>query len=273
MSRLVIVRGAGDLASGTLAHLHRCGFAVFALECKQPAAIRRSAAFCEAVYDGVQTVEGITCRRIEKAEQAWRVIADGEIPLLVDEIADCIAELQPAAVVDAILAKRNIGTRADMASVVVALGPGFVAPQDCDAVIETMRGHNLGRPIYAGSALPNTGVPGLIQGYGKERVMHSPAAGTMRCVHQIGDEVEQGEVIGYVGETPVYASLTGVLRGILRDGFDVPNGMKLADIDPRGEQKRNCITISDKARCIAGGVMEALLVLGKQKGVNYFAAR
>lgn len=273
MSRLVVVRGAGDLASGTLAHLHRCGFAVLALECAQPAAIRRLAAFCEAVYDGVQTVEGITCRRIGKTEEVWRVIADGEIPLLVDEKADCIASLRPAAVVDAILAKRNIGTRPDMAPVVVALGPGFTAPRDCDAVIETMRGHNLGRPIYTGSALPNTGVPGLIQGYGRERVIHAPAAGRMRCVHHIGDEVERGEVIGYVGETPVYASLTGVLRGILRDDFDVPKGMKLADIDPRREQKHNCITISDKARCIAGGVMEALLALGKQKEVDYFAAR
>lgn len=270
MSRLVVVRGAGDLASGTLAHLHRCGFAVLALECRQPAAIRRLSAFCEAVYDGAQTVEGITCRRIEQAADAWTVIHKGEIPLLVDEKAACLKELQPAAVVDAILAKKNIGTYPDMASVVVALGPGFTAPQDCHAVIETMRGHSLGRVIYDGSALPNTGVPGLIQGYGRERVMHSPAAGVMHCVHQIGDEVEKGEIIGCVGETPVYATLTGVLRGILREGFDVTEGMKLADIDPRGEQKKNCITISDKARCIAGGVMEALMVLGQQKGVHYF---
>lgn len=268
----MVVRGAGDLASGVLAHLHRCGFAVLALECAQPATIRRLAAFCEAVYDGTHTVEGITCRRIDNPSQVWDVLKNGEIPLLVDEQADCLTELAPAALVDAIIAKRNCGTRIDMAPVVVALGPGFTAPEDCHAVIETMRGHNLGRPIYAGYALPNTGVPGLIQGYGAQRVMHSPAAGIMRGVHGIGDEVQQGDVIAYVGETPVYASLTGVLRGILRDGFDVPKGMKLADIDPRGEQKQNCITISDKARCIAGGVMEALLVLGKQKGVSYFEA-
>lgn len=270
MSRLVVVRGAGDLASGVLAHLYRCGFAVLALECRRPAAIRRLAAFCEAVYDGAQTVEGITCRRIDAPAQAWDVLARGEIPLLVDERADCLAQLHPAALVDAIIAKRNCGTRADMAPVVVALGPGFTAPDDCHAVIETMRGHNLGRPIYEGQALPNTGVPGLIQGFGAQRVMHAPAAGVLRAVRCIGDEVQQGEELGYVGETPVYASLTGVLRGILRDGFDVPEGMKLADIDPRGEQKDNCVTISDKARCIAGGVMEALLVLGQQKGVRFF---
>lgn len=270
MSRLVVVRGAGDLASGVLAHLHRCGFAVLALECHQPAAIRRLAAFCEAVYDGTQIVEGITCRRIDTPAQAWEVIARGEIPLLVDEQAECLTELQPTAVVDAIIAKRNCGTYADMASIVVALGPGFTAPDDCHAVIETIRGHHLGRPIYNGQALPNTGVPGLIKGFGAQRVMHSPAAGILRSVHSIGDQVEKGDVLAYVGETPVYASLTGVLRGILRDGFDVPKGMKLADIDPRGEQKNNCVTISDKARCIAGGVMEALLVLGRQKGVQFF---
>lgn len=270
MSRLVIVRGAGDLASGTLAHLYRCGFAVLALECKQPAAIRRAAAFCEAVYDGIHTVEQITCRRIDTPEQVWNVIAAGEIPLLIDENADCIAQLKPSAVVDAIIAKRNLGTHSKMAPVVVALGPGFTAPQDCHAVIETMRGHNLGRVFYKGSALPNTGVPGLIQGCGTERVIHAPASGMMHCIHHISDEVTKGDIIAYVGETPVYASLTGILRGILREGFPVPKGMKLADIDPRSEQKNNCFTISDKARCIAGGVMEALLVLGRQKGVHYF---
>ncbi|MDO4174981.1 MAG: selenium-dependent molybdenum cofactor biosynthesis protein YqeB [Eubacteriales bacterium] len=269
MSRLVVVRGAGDLASGTIAHLYRCGFAVLALECEQPAAIRRLAAFCEAVYDGAHTVEGITCRRIGQASEAWDVIQRKEIPLLVDETAACLQELRPAAVVDAIIAKKNMGTHSAMAPVVVALGPGFCAPQDCHAVVETMRGHNLGRVIYAGSALPNTGVPGMIQGYGKERVIHAPATGRMRGVRQIGDVVEQGEIIGYVGETPVYASLTGVLRGILREGFVVPQGMKLADIDPRAEQRQNCTTISDKARCIAGGVMEALMVLGQQRGVHY----
>lgn len=270
MSRLVVVRGAGDLASGVLAHLYRCGFAVLALEIEQPAAIRRQAAFCEAVYDGVQTVEGITCRRIEDAAQTWNVLQAGEIPLLVDANADCLAQLAPAAVVDAVIAKKNCGTHIDMAPVVVALGPGFTAGEDCHAVVETMRGHRLGRVFYTGSAQPDTGTPGLINGYGKERVMHSPASGIMRGVKHIGDIVEKDEILGYVGDTPVYASLSGVLRGILRDGYRVPTGMKLADIDPRAEQKKNCITISDKARCIAGGAMEALMVLGRQKGVHYF---
>lgn len=272
MSRLVVVRGAGDLASGVLAHLFRCGFAVLALETEQPAAIRRQAAFCEAVYDGVQTVEGITCRRVASVEQIWDVIDAGEIPLLVDTNAACLQTLAPAAVVDAIIAKKNCGTTIDMAPVVVALGPGFTAGADCHAVVETMRGHRLGRVLYTGGAQPNTGVPGLINGYGKERVMHSPVSGKMRGVKHIGDIVEKDEILGYVGETPVYASLSGVLRGILRDGYNVPKGMKMADIDPRREQKNNCVTISDKARCIAGGVMEALMVLGRQKGVHYFEA-
>ncbi len=265
-----MVRGAGDLASGVLAHLYRCGFAVLALECEQPAAIRRKAAFCDAVYDGLSQVEGITCRRIDRAEQTWDTLASGQLPLLVDTRANCLTQLHPAALVDAILAKRNLGTALDMAPVVVAMGPGFRAPDDCHAVIETMRGHDLGRVIYSGTAIPNTGVPGMIAGYAAERVIHAPAAGVMRAVCTIGDVVQRGDVIAYVGQTPVYATLTGVVRGLLRDGYDAPKGMKMADIDPREQQRNNCVTISDKARCIAGGVMEALLVLGRQKGVSYF---
>ena len=171
-------------------------------------------------------------------------------------------ELKPDALIDAILAKRNLGTTRDMAPLTVALGPGFEAGKDVDFVIETQRGHDLARIISKGPATPNTGVPGIIAGYGKERVIHSPAAGIMHNRSRIGDIVEKDQIIAMVDEMPVYASLTGVLRGIIRDGYKVPKGMKIADIDPRKEQKKNCNTISDKARCIAGSVVEVLMVNG-----------
>lgn len=191
-NNLVIVRGGGDLATGTIARLRQCGFPVVVLEVPAPSAIRRTVAFCEAVYTGVQTVEGMTCRRADTPDAARAMLAQGELPLLVDPEGASIAALRPMAVVDAILAKKNLGTRRQMAPITVALGPGFTAGQDVDAVVETMRGHDLGRVIYAGAARPNTGVPGLIGGYGAERVIHSPAAGTLRAVRRIGDVVEQG---------------------------------------------------------------------------------
>ena len=171
-------------------------------------------------------------------------------------------ELRPDALIDAILAKKNLGTNREMAPLTVALGPGFEAGIDVDYVIETQRGHRLGRVIEKGTAEPNTGIPGVIAGYGKERVIHSPAAGIIHNRSKIGDIVEKNQILAMVGETPVYASLTGVLRGIIRDGYEVPEGMKIADIDPRKEQKKNCDTISDKARCIAGSVVEVLLENG-----------
>ena len=269
---LLVVRGGGDLASGVIHRLYRCGYRVLILECARPSAIRREVAFCEAVYDGEAFVEGVLSHRIERADQCEAVWAAGEIPLLVDETGDAIRELHPAAVIDAILAKRNLGTSCDMAPLTIALGPGFTAGEDVDYVVETQRGHDLGRIIEEGEAAPNTGIPGVIAGYGKERVIHSPAAGILRARAGIGDLVEKGQVIAVVemedscSDTaqvvPVYASLTGVLRGIIRDGYRVPKGMKIADIDPRKEQKKNCSTISDKARCIAGSVVEILLAEG-----------
>ncbi len=271
----VVVRGAGDLASGVILRLHRCGFRVAVTECPDPSAIRRLAAFCPAVWDGAATVEGVTCRRIETAEEAEAVHAQGEIPLLVDETAACIDTLHPAAVIDAILAKRNLGTHRKMAPITIGLGPGFTAGQDVDAVIETMRGHHLGRVILCGAAIPNTGVPGKIGGYAAERVIHAPVSGPMRFAPgadgkpiDIGALVQAGQVIGLVGETPVRATIDGVLRGILREGFPVHQGLKMADIDPRPEQVAYCDTVSDKARAIAGGALEALLFLGEQKKIR-----
>ncbi len=259
MKQLIVVRGGGDIATGTIHRLFKCGFPVLILECGKPTAIRRKVAFCEAVYDGNATVEGVTCRRIDAPEEWEAVWKNGEIPLLMDEEAGTVEALRPSAVVDAILAKRNLGTRRDMAPVTVGLGPGFTAGVDVDYAIETMRGHNLGRVITDGAPVPDTGIPGVIAGYSRERVIHAPATGTIRNVSSIGDLVQEGQDIAWVGQTPVKARLSGVLRGIIRPGFLVSEGMKIADIDPRESQQKNCYTISDKARCIAGGVLEAIL--------------
>lgn len=271
----VIVRGAGDLATGTILRLHRCGFRVLALECADPSAIRRKAAFCEAVWQGSAAVEGTTCRRIASAAEAASVRAAGEIPLLVDETCDSARVLHPAAVVDAILAKRNLGTHRGMAPLTVGLGPGFTAGQDVDAVVETMRGHRLGRVIRQGAAIPNTGVPGNIGGYTAQRVIHAPASGPMEFVPgengtlvDIGAVVHKGQCIGKVGGVEVPATLDGVLRGLIRQGYPVTKGLKIADIDPRLEQVHNCDTVSDKARAIAGGVVEALLWLAEERGIQ-----
>mgnify|MGYP004513480011 FL=1 len=262
LKNVVIVRGGGDLASGTIHRLYRCGYRVLVLECEKPTAIRRMVSFCEAVYDGQSSVEGVLCRKVNNIQECEAVWTAGEIPLMVDTAGDTLKKYRPAALVDAILAKRNLGTTREMADLTVALGPGFVAGDDVDYVVETMRGHNLARVLTKGAALPNTGVPGVIAGFGKERVLHAPAAGEIHCISKIADIVEKDQILAWIGDTPVRASLTGVLRGIIRDGFMVPKGMKIADIDPRKEQKKNCFTISDKARCIAGSVVEILLSEG-----------
>ena len=263
MKNLIIVRGGGDLATGTIYKLKKCGFPVLILEVPNPSAIRRNVAFCEAVYQGTQTVEDMTCYLVESVEQAEQFINEGKLCVLVDPMGESIARLKPLAVIDAILAKKNLGTNRNMAPITLALGPGFAAGEDVDAVIETMRGHNLGRVLWEGTAAPNTGIPGVIGGYGKERVIHCPAKGILRNVKKITDTVSRGEVIAVVeteeGNVPVKATLDGILRGLIRDGYPVHVGFKMADIDPRAEEYENCFTISDKARCIAGGVLEALL--------------
>lgn len=259
MENLIIVRGGGDLATGTIYKLKKSGFPVLILEVAQPSAIRRNVAFCEAVYRGKHTVEDMTCHRADSLAQAEAYLRQGKLTVLMDPRGDAIPHLEPLAVVDAILAKKNLGTHRGMAPITVALGPGFTAGADVDAVVETQRGHNLGRVLWQGCAAPNTGIPGIIGGYGRERVIHSPAAGTLRTVSHITDTVEKGQIIAYVDDVPVYATLDGLLRGLLPDGYPVTKGFKLADIDPRKEEYQNCFTVSDKARCIAGGVLEAIL--------------
>ena len=263
MKDLIIVRGGGDLATGTIYKLKKSGFPVLILEVAQPSAIRRNVAFCEAVYQGTQTVENMTSYLAESLAQAQQFLNEGKLAVLVDPAGESIAALNPLAVVDAILAKKNLGTNKRLAPITVALGPGFRAGEDVDAVIETKRGHNLGRVLWEGTAAPNTGIPGIIGGYGIERVIHCPAKGILRNVKKITDTVSKGEVIAVVemenGIVPVEATVDGILRGMIRDGYPVQIGFKMADIDPRIDEYNNCFTISDKARCIAGGVLEAIL--------------
>lgn len=258
---LILVRGGGDLATGTIHRLWSAGLRVLVLEAEHPAAIRRQVSLCEAVYEGETTVEGLRAVHIETLEQAEAVWAENAVPVLTDPEGRCIAQAKPEVVVDAILAKKNLGTTRSMAPLTIALGPGFIAGEDVDAVVETKRGHRLGRIIREGTAIPNTGIPGIIGGYGKERVIHAQAAGIFKDVRKIGDIAEAGETIAEIHTedgliVPVITQISGILRGLLRSGYPVTPGFKVADVDPRKEELSNCFLISDKARCIAGSVLE-----------------
>ena len=254
------IRQGGDLATGTISCLHQCGYQVLVLEIAKPTAIRRSVAFSEAMYDGETEVEGIKARKITQFSEAEACWKDGVIPIICDEKAEAVKAVPHFAFVDAAIAKRNLGTTIDMADYVIGLGPGFTAGVDVDVVIETKRGHRLGRIIREGQAIANTGIPGIIGGYGKERVIHSENAGVFQGIAHIGDLVKKGDLIAKVDDAPVYATLDGVLRGILRDGLPVPEHFKIADIDPRLSERENCFTISDKASAIAGGVLRAICI-------------
>ncbi len=258
--KTIVVRGGGDLATGTIHRLWSAGFKVLVLEIENPSAIRRQVAISEAVYDGEAVIEGMKAVHIHDVSEAESVWAAGDVPLLIDPDCSCLEEVKPAVLVDAIIAKKNLGTARDLAPYTIACGPGFTAGVDADVVIETSRGHKLGRVIKEGTAKPNSGIPGMIGGYGKERVIHSPAAGIMHNIHAIGDIVEQGEPIAWVeteqGRVDVPASITGLIRGLIREDYPVTEGFKIADIDPRKEELENCFLISDKARCIAGSVLE-----------------
>ena len=258
---LIVVRGGGDLATGTIHRLWSAGLRVLVLEAEHPAAIRRQVSLCEAVYEGETTVEGLRAVRVESLEAAEAVWAENAVPVLVDPKGSCLKQARPAVLIDAIIAKKNLGTTREMAPLTIALGPGFVAGQDVDVVVETKRGHKLGRIIREGAAAPNSGVPGIIGGYGAERVIHAPEAGIFRNRHAIADLVTAGETIAVIempnGNTvPVTTQIDGILRGLLRDGYPVTRGFKVADVDPRRSELENCFLISDKARCIAGSVLE-----------------
>jgi xanthine dehydrogenase accessory factor len=258
---IIIVRGGGDIATGTIYKLHQSGYPVLVTEIANPSAIRRQVAFSEAVYEKSYTVEGVTCYFAENLTRAYELLKQRKVALMIDPDGAVIREVKPAAVVDGILAKKNLGTARDMAPLTIALGPGFTAGQDVDAVVETKRGHRLGRIIWEGSAIANTGIPGIIGGYGKERVIHAAAAGVFEDVRRIGDIVAEGETIAQIRTadgtiTPVTTQITGILRGLLRSGYPVTPGFKVADVDPRREELSNCFLISDKSRCIAGSVLE-----------------
>lgn len=264
MNNRVIVRGGGDIASGTIQKLHRAGFQVLVLEIDKPTTIRRKVAFSEAVYDGTCEVEGLKAVLVSSEEEIMKAWAEGNIPLAVDPKGSLIEVMEPMALIDAILAKKNLGTTKDMAPITISLGPGFKAGLDADVVIETMRGHNLGRLIFEGYAQKNTGSPGIIGGYDIERVIYSPYEGKIQNLKEIGDLVEAGETIAIIDGQQIKVSIPGVLRGIIRDGFEVKVGLKIADVDPRLDQVKNCTTISDKARAIGGGVLEAIMLLQRQ---------
>ncbi|HEY7347841.1 MAG TPA: selenium-dependent molybdenum cofactor biosynthesis protein YqeB [Ktedonobacterales bacterium] len=257
---LVGVKGAGDLASGTIHRLSRAGFAVVATELPQPLALRRTVAFAEAVYTGSIEIEGLTGVRVDSLDGARAALARGQMPVLIDQDGALLRALHPTALIDARLAKRNIGMQLTDAQVTLALGPGFEAGVDTHAVIETNRGHNLGRVYLSGCAEPDTGVPGDIAGFTSERLLRAPANGSLMAQHAIADVVKAGEVIATVGGTPMYAQIGGVLRGLAHDGLVVRQGMKVGDIDPRA-RREHCFSISDKSRAIAGGALEALLYL------------
>lgn len=263
----VIVRGGGDLATGCVQKLHRSGFQVIVLETQRPTAIRRQVSLCEAVYQGEFQVEDVKCVKINHEQEIEETVAKGCVPLLIDPSGEMIFKIKPVAVVDGIMAKKNLGTNKSMAPVTIALGPGFSAPEDVDVVIETMRGHNLGRLIFCGQAQANTGLPGEINGVSGERVVYAKAAGVIKNLKTIGQVVQKGEVLALIEGKEVLATIDGVLRGIIPDGFYVGAGLKIADIDPRISEMENCRTISDKARNLGGAVLEALLHLKTAKNI------
>lgn len=264
---IVVVRGGGDIATGTIQKLYRSGFKVLVLEIDKPTAIRRNVSFSDAVYNGNTVVEGIKAALVKNEYEINNNWENGVIPIAIDSSGELINKIKPNIVIDAILAKKNMGTCKKMAPITIALGPGFKAGEDVDVVIETMRGHNLGRLIFEGSAIENTGVPGEIGGYSKERVIYSSNNGVIKNISNIGDIVEKGQVIALIGEENVLATISGILRGIIKDGTEVYKGLKICDIDPRLKEIENYNTISDKARSIGGGVLEAILMMKKIKGL------
>jgi len=254
----VCVKGGGDIASGVAFRLYRCGFRVYVTEIQQPMAVRRKVSFCEAVYDGRTVVEGVEAVLVKDVEGIHIEWGKNKIPVIVDPTCESRRLIAPDVIVDGILAKKNTGTSLKDAPVTIALGPGFVAGKDALFVVETNRGHDLGRLLVSGSAQPDTGVPGPVHGITTDRVLRAPAEGLWESQRHIGDLVEKGDTMGIVSGVEVKAMIEGVLRGLIRPGIQVNKGLKIGDIDPRGIRDY-CGSISDKALAVAGGVLEGIL--------------
>lgn len=255
--RLVVIKGAGDLATGCAWRLLRSGFGVIMTELPKPLVVRRTAAFAEAVYAGSAQVEGVEAVLAENMNKAMELLKSGRIPVFVDPEALVVSQAHPIAFIDAVMAKRNTGTKINIAPLVVGLGPGFTAGVDVHAVVETQRGHNLGRVLYQGEAAPDTGVPGAVMGFAAERLLRAPADGVVTPGRNIGERVKKGETTAFVGSIPLKAEISGVVRGMIKPGVWVARGTKIGDIDPRGLIDY-CCTISDKALAVGGGVLEAV---------------
>jgi xanthine dehydrogenase accessory factor len=255
---IVLIKGGGEIASGVAHRLSRCHFRVCMTEIPKPQAVRREVSFCEAVYEGEKTVEGITAKRVNSYDEVIEVWNSDRMPLIIDATATIKEILKPDVMVDAIMAKKNLGTKITDAPLVIALGPGFYAGKDAHLVVETQRGHNLGKIIEEGEAEKDTGIPGLIAGFSAERVLRAPGNGILSNVMEIGASVEAGDMVASVNDFPITTKVKGIIRGLLRDGAEVWKGMKIGDVDPRGI-KKYCYTISDKASAIGGGVLEGIL--------------
>ena len=260
---LILIKGAGDIDTGIAVRLKNAGIQVVMTEIAIPTTVRRSVAFSRAVYEGSAVVENITARLVLDFAQIPAVLQRDEIPVLIDPRCEVLKSIHFDAVVDSILAKKNLSTDPTQAPMVIGVGPGFSVPQDCHCVIETQRGHDLGRCIYQGCAAKNTGIPGEIGGYTVERLLRAPCDGIFHPILAIGDIVKVGQTVAMVNDQPVTAQIDGIVRGLLQDNVPVKAGMKSGDIDPRGCYE-HCFTVSDKARAVGGGVLEAILHLGLQ---------
>lgn len=256
---IIGIKGAGEMATGVAWRLWQANIRnIFMMEIPRPLAVRREVSFCEAVHDGSKTVDGVTAVTVKGTEDIKRAWAEGKIAVIVDPRWETIGRIGPEVAIDAILAKTNLGTTMKEAPLVIGLGPGFQAGKNVHTVIETNRGHNLGRLIFSGVAEANTGVPGEIGGYSTERVLRAPCDGVFQAKRRIGETVRRGDMVGDIAGIALTAGIDGMIRGLLRDETDVQEGMKLGDIDPRGKREY-CFTVSDKALCIGGAALEAIL--------------
>ena len=265
MQKICLVRGAGDIATGTIQKLVRAGFKCVVTEVSNPSSIRRKVSLSEAVYEGKTVVEDIEAVLCENLDEIGQYLERYNPVIIVDPKLTILNKMKFDVVVDAILAKKNTGLKKEMAEITIGLGPGFEAGVDCDIVIETMRGHDLARIIEQGFAKKNTSIPGIIDGFSNERVIYSDFDGQFTHIKSISDIVNKEEIIAKVGDNYIRATLDGVIRGMIRDNFEVKKGLKIIDIDPRYEEVENCFTISDKARAIGGAVLEAIMMLENRR--------